>query len=126
MDSLYPDYSSRMPIEAPADWGDDIRIEGRCCACRERLPLRNVVCMSFRAPASAAGKGWGCVVCGLPADGAIAVVCDPCVQAGAPILDVCADYATQPERADAAPLKDTPYEHDSARHARDAGDGARS
>jgi len=25
------------------------------------------------------GSGWGCVVCGLPADGAIAVLCDGCL-----------------------------------------------
>jgi hypothetical protein len=33
--------------------------------------------LSLRAPV--AGTGWGCAVCGLPMDGAIALLCEDCL-----------------------------------------------
>jgi hypothetical protein len=33
--------------------------------------------LKFRAPFQ--GKGWGCFVCGLSSDGAMAVICDDCL-----------------------------------------------
>lgn len=49
----------------------------RCCACGElREDVHNVVCLPVKAPIP--GTGWGCVECGLPADGALALVCDSC------------------------------------------------
>lgn len=107
----------RRPIEAPPEWDDEVHFVGPCCACRrEDVELRNVVCMTFRAPDSARGKGWGCVVCAIPNDGAIAVVCDACMAAERPILDVCAGYALDRERADAEPLRAIPWSHIRAFH----------
>jgi NMD protein affecting ribosome stability and mRNA decay len=34
--------------------------------------------MDFLGPTP--GRGWGCVVCGVPSDGAVAVLCDACVE----------------------------------------------
>jgi hypothetical protein len=119
-------YRDRTPIEAPAGWEDEEGIEfrGPCCSCRrDGVRLRNVVCMGFRAPVSAAGKGWGCVVCGLSSDGAIAVVCDPCREASAPILDVCSGYPTQAGRVEVGALRDRPWAHDRSRHEGDESDG---
>lgn len=107
----------RTPIPAPPEFDDEVRFVGSCCACRrEDVRLRNVVCMTFRAPSGALGKGWGCVVCAIPADGAIAVVCDECMAAERPIVDVCAGYARDPERTPAEPLRPIPWSHIRAFH----------
>lgn len=51
---------------------------GSCCACgRAVASVRNVVPLPKLAPV--AGTGWGCEVCGLPLNGAVAVVCDNCL-----------------------------------------------
>jgi hypothetical protein len=55
---------------------DDAPDLGPCCACGRSenvveiymLPLRNHV----------AGHGWGCVICGIPSNGASAVLCGDC------------------------------------------------
>jgi hypothetical protein len=119
MDSERSDYANRAPVAAPAEWGDEILFRGRCCACRRDVPLRNVMCMAFRGPASAAGKGWGCLVCGLAEDGAFAVICDRCLEAEAPILDVCAGDPADPGRTEAAALRGAPWVHEMREHGDD-------
>jgi len=53
---------------------------GPCCICSARGPrVRNIYCLHKLSPTP--GRGWGCVVCDLPNDGATAVVCDECQQA---------------------------------------------
>ena len=47
-----------------------------CCACGESKICRVIATLNLKAPIP--GTGWSCVVCGLPADGAIAVICDDC------------------------------------------------
>ena len=78
---------------------------GQCCACGKSGPdVRNIVMLSFRGPDP--GKGWGCLQCGLPTDGASAVLCDGCAEAGAePREIVAAGYlatssAPRPPRPD--------------------------
>jgi len=52
---------------------------GSCCACgKEDKTVRNFVMLNVKGHIP--GTGWGCVVCGIPADGATAVICDECVQ----------------------------------------------
>jgi len=110
-------YEDRTPIEVPGTRDEGITITGPCCACRRQdVELRNVVCMAFRGPITATGKGWGCAVCGLPTDGAIAIVCDDCRESDAAILDVCAGYAADPARVEASPLRGRPWEHRRERH----------
>jgi len=36
------------------------------------------------------GTGWGCIQCGLAANGAVAVFCDKCLEEKAAVLWVCA------------------------------------
>lgn len=92
---------------------------GACCACRTRGPtVRNV--MMLDKPAPVPGTGWGCFVCGLPSDGAIAVVCDACLQAERPILDVCFGYAAADERVSIATVPGL-FEHNLAMHADERG-----
>lgn len=61
------------------DTATDLKL-GPCCHCQKSGPsVRNVVMMTFRAPAP--GSGWGCLECRLPNDGALAVLCDECFNA---------------------------------------------
>jgi len=54
---------------------------GPCCACGAVGPsVRNLLMLDQLAPVP--GTGWGCLQCGLPSDGASAVVCDDCVDSG--------------------------------------------
>lgn len=53
---------------------------GSCCTCGNKGPaVRNVIMLPKLAPER--GKGWGCVICDLPSDGASAVLCDACMEA---------------------------------------------
>lgn len=67
------------PDKEEAD-GEDY---GPCCACSlvRRGVVRNVV--TLNKPAPIPGTGWGCVICGLPMDGALAVLCDGCIRSNA-------------------------------------------
>jgi hypothetical protein len=49
---------------------------GRCCGCLVAEAGLNVVMLNYRAPIP--GHGWGCMICNLPPDGALAVLCDHC------------------------------------------------
>jgi hypothetical protein len=67
------------PDEDDPDEDDSLASQpfGACCLCQRSGPtVRNFVTLPERAPVP--GTGWGCVECGLPADGAMAIVCDPC------------------------------------------------
>ncbi len=68
---------------------------GPCCICGSAgYGVRNVMMLHFKNQVP--GHGWGCVVCGLPPDGAVAVLCDPCfdrLNAGEATLKfVCRGY----------------------------------
>ncbi|MGC2239171.1 MAG: hypothetical protein WA584_23650 [Pyrinomonadaceae bacterium] len=51
---------------------------GPCCVCETTVGVRNVLMLDEKSPTP--GRGWGCVVCGLTSDGALAVVCDACLE----------------------------------------------
>jgi hypothetical protein len=94
------------PIETP--------VLGACCVCgKHGLDVVNILMLHFRAPE--AGKGWGCVVCGLPLDGAIAVLCDSClwdVQTKKKrITYVCAGYPYEDRRVAIDSFDQQPFEH---------------
>lgn len=64
---------------------------GPCCACGKSGPtVRNLICLDTKAPVP--GTGWGCVVCGLSSDGAMAVVCDGCLEDGTSITQAIVGY----------------------------------
>jgi hypothetical protein len=60
------------------DYSTDTPSLGPCCNCGTTENVRNIVMLARRAPTP--GSGWGCVVCGLPSDGAVAVMCDDCLE----------------------------------------------
>jgi len=97
---------------APDDERPDL---GPCCACgRDRPDARNLLMLHRRAPVP--GSGWGCLACGAPADGAVAVVCDDCLPLGeAGLRWVVLGMAAEKRRA---PISECggPFGHDESRH----------
>lgn len=78
---------SEVPARTPAsikneiapvpDEGEDTRL-GPCCGCQTIDGVRHVLTLNQKSPKP--GHGWGCVQCGLAPDGAVAVLCDKCVE----------------------------------------------
>jgi hypothetical protein len=89
---------------------------GPCCACGQAGPsVRNIMMLDVRAPGAPVRHGWGCFVCGLPTEGAIAVLCDRCLEEDREIVDVCAGYPAQGIRVSRASCTE-PFEHDMSKH----------
>lgn len=87
---------------------------GPCCACGGTENVRNVMMLDRKGPTP--GKGWGCFVCDLPLDGAVAVLCDDCLEAKAEIRFVCGGYPSQDGRVLIEDLPDGPFGHDLSVH----------
>lgn len=51
---------------------------GTCCLCETDKEVRNILSLPKKSPTP--GAGWGCMICELPPDGAMAVVCDACLE----------------------------------------------
>jgi hypothetical protein len=105
-----------VPPPPPEDFEDECNL-GQCCGCHGTKNVRTVVMMHKRGPVP--GTGWGCVVCGLPADGAISVICDSCVEAQVEITEVCCGYAKDNRRVPIRNLSPEPFDHDMRKHAED-------
>lgn len=87
---------------------------GACCACGQtKETVRNFVMLNQKAPAP--GSGWGCVECGLPLEGAIAIVCDGCLSVGAPIRFAVAGEVRAKQRVPVESLSGE-HKHDIAKH----------
>lgn len=70
---------------------------GPCCACgREGPEVRTLVMLDRKAHIP--GAGWGNAAIGLPADGAIAVLCDNCLEAGSEPTQVVYGFAASKQR----------------------------
>ena len=91
---------------------------GPCCMCERRDGVRNMILLDRRG--AVPGRGWGCVVCGLPPDGAVAVLCDDCLaryRLDQALLKVaCRGYPARDGRIAIAALPPEPFEHDPAAH----------
>jgi hypothetical protein len=93
---------------------------GSCCACgrADGLKVRNMLHLEYEGPPGF--MGWGCVVCHLPARGAIALYCDACAEAHAEPKFICAGtYMADCERQSLADFKRVPFGHNMAMHADD-------
>lgn len=97
----------------------ELEIKGRCCACGKEKPLRNFMCIAKRHPTP--GKGWGCVVCEVPPDGAVAAICDDCLESQATIVEVCAGYPPEAGRVPLSALTE-PFDHDWSKHKEEIAD----
>lgn len=91
---------------------DDFPDFGACCGCGRTGVVRTIVMLSRRGPTP--GRGWGCVECGLPLDGAIAVMCDACE--GTEPTFVCEGYPVTPGRVPLNSLSPDVFDHDPAKH----------
>lgn len=87
---------------------------GTCCCCGGTESVRNLVMLNKKSPTP--GRGWGCYVCGLLMDGAVAAVCDKCLAEKAPYRFVCTGYPTEEGRTPIEEVSGT-HEHNTAIHA---------
>jgi hypothetical protein len=88
---------------------------GPCCACGQSGPAVRYILMLHRLSPTP-GKGWGCFQCGLPMNGAIAVICDPCLFAGAEIQFVCTGHPADPDRTPIRELPPGEFDHNPRLH----------
>lgn len=59
-----------------------------CCACEKNFDsVGNIITLEKRTLQTPGG--WGCFICGLPPEGAIAVICDDCAETNAEIRFAC-------------------------------------
>lgn len=91
---------------------------GRCCACRGTANVRTMVAIERLCPTP--GKGWGCFTCDLPSNGAMAVLCGPCVEGYAAgtvtIREVCTGYPATDGRTPIEELSAEVFDHDMSKH----------
>ena len=94
---------------------------GACCVCLKGGPdVQNFIMLTRRAPEPEAGS-WGCFTCGLPTEGAVAVLCGGCFPGvGKPlpkILWVIAGYAEARRRVGIDELEpEGSFDHDYSKH----------
>lgn len=81
---------------------------GPCCNCGTTVGVTNMVMLHRRAPVP--GTGWGCMICRLPADGAVAVLCDGCL--GQEVKAVCLGYPKEGRRTPVKSLAPEAFDHD--------------
>ena len=91
---------------------------GECCACRRRDVRRHIVLLNCLAPVS--GTGWGCLVCNMPNDGGLGLVCSRCVAKGRNkamhMMLIVSGYVMDDHLIDAAPWREKPFDHDLEVH----------
>lgn len=51
---------------------------GSCCICQSHKNIRNIIFLNRKCIVR--GHGWGCAICHLPPDGAVAVLCENCMK----------------------------------------------
>lgn len=90
----------------------DVPDLGPCCVCEKTGPdVCNILALHKLAPIP--GRGWGCFQCGLPQNGAVAVVCDGCLEKD--LRYACRGYPGQDGRVPIDQLQGD-FRHDLARH----------
>lgn len=91
---------------------------GPCCAClkgRDRGVYANHV-ESLPQLAPIPGTGWGCHLCDLPNDGAIAVLCEACRRTRGAVREVCLGYPVDKRRCPVEQLPAGAQLHQAGRH----------
>ncbi len=86
---------------------------GMCCICGVREHVTAIIMLDVKNQVP--GHGWGCLGCGLPSDGASAVLCETCLpgwQSGkTPLRFACRGYPAEDGRVPIAELT-VPHLHD--------------
>jgi len=86
---------------------------GPCCACEGYENVRNVVMLHVKM--TVPGQGWGCVVCGLSFDGAVAILCDACMERNEEPRFAVDGYINKKKRVPIEELT-VPHDHDRRKH----------
>ncbi len=104
---------------------------GRCCRCQQADA--NVLHMLEIKSPERDGRGWGCMVCGLPPEGAIVVFCEPCAQhfehdreAAAQWFEtptICLGFPQDNRRQQVEKKQMEPHDHDLTKHPKRQGAG---
>jgi hypothetical protein len=99
---------------------------GPCCACAgldASGSVRNIIMLNVKG--TLPGYGWGCFVCGLSTDGAVAVICDECLESKVEIRFAVDGKLEDKKRIPRGELKE-PHQHDMSMHPeeREAGNGS--
>lgn len=93
---------------------------GPCCRCGKKggPDVRQIIALSFEAPQE--NTGWGCIVCDLPNNGAVAVVCDSCLDLclknSAEIKFVLDGWPAEGKRLPIDQLEKKHFDHDHKKH----------
>jgi hypothetical protein len=91
---------------------------GPCCICESSEDVYVIIMLPQRCVVP--GHGWGCVVCDLPPDGALAVICEECepiYRADETVLRfACRGYPASEGRVPIAELPADPFYHDPTKH----------
>ena len=88
---------------------------GTCCACGGTRRVRNILMLRVESPTP--GKGWGCCQCGQPSNGAIAVMCDACLERHAQLRFIVVGYPANNERLPFTEVKRRKaFDHDYSKH----------
>ena len=90
---------------------------GCCCICESTQNVNNLIQLDYKVESE---SGWGCVRCGLKMEGAIAIICDDCVETHGKSEDLEAKIKLLMngiKRIPAPPVAArVPHEHDLSRH----------
>lgn len=92
---------------------------GTCCACGKPLPNDQVNILLLPRHAPVPGTGWGCYICGLPPDGATAILCSNCLSTGAQPKWVVKGLLLDKRRAPIESLDPVPFDHRKEPHEQD-------
>ncbi|MCV3215115.1 hypothetical protein OGM63_16610 [Plectonema radiosum NIES-515] len=109
------DFDEYLCRNCESMWDDDYYSDeepldlGACCACGKTEKVENILTINKRAPIP--GTGWSCVVCGLPYDGAVTVMCDDCVVGNKEPKEVCYGYVKDKKRISYTALSEEEFNH---------------
>jgi hypothetical protein len=95
---------------------------GKCCCCeKENETVRNAITLDKKSPVTPGG--WGCFICDLPPQGAVAVVCDDCLEKimikESKIKFACLGYPGENRRLEIEKLTED-FSHDMSKHPEEA------
>jgi hypothetical protein len=97
---------------------EDFEDYGTCCVCgcdsSPERPVQNIICLDFKQPIP--GDGWGCAVCNLPLEGAVAVICDRCLEEQNFDFKFIVSGLVSEKKRIPYPENKIPFKHDESKH----------